>query len=171
MSKRRVNAIYPGSFDPPTIGHLDLVRRAASLFGPMTVAVLRNTSKAPLFDAEERREMFEETLREAGVTDVDVVAFEGLLVDFARSVGARMIVRGLRAISDFEYELQLAQMNRRLHPDLETVFLTPEESVASISSRLVREIARLGGDVSELVPPAALRRLDARFRGREGGSQ
>ena len=171
MTTTRVAAIYPGSFDPVTIGHLDLVRRAASLFGPVTVAVLRNTSKAPLFDAEERREMFEETLAEGGIPDVSVVAFDGLLVDFARRVGARMIVRGLRAVSDFEYELQLAQMNRRLSPGLETVFLTPEESVASISSRLVREIARLGGDVSELVPPAALRRLHALFEGREGGTQ
>lgn len=152
-------AIYPGTFDPVTYGHLDLVRRAAGMCDQLVVAVLRNTAKAPLFDAEERRAMFSESLALAGLDGVRVVAFDGLLADFARAERATLIVRGLRAISDFEYELQMALMNRRLDPGLETVFLTPGEDVAFISSRLVREIARLGGDVSRLVPAPALQRL------------
>lgn len=163
--------IYPGSFDPVTIGHVDLIRRAVSLFGPLTVAVLPNTAKAPRFDIDERRTMLDEALVEAGIPGCEIVAFEGLLVDFARQRGSRIILRGLRAVSDFEYELQMAQMNRRLDPAIETVFLTPEESVSSISSRLVREIAQLGGDVSGLVPPAALRRLQRRLGSRPGDSR
>ncbi|MBP7147163.1 MAG: pantetheine-phosphate adenylyltransferase [Acidobacteria bacterium] len=163
MTSRTLRAIYPGSFDPVTNGHLDLARRAAQVFGSLVVAVLRNTDKAPLFDAEERREMFAEALAEHGIADVRVVAFEGLLADFARAEGATIVVRGLRAISDFEFELQMALMNRRLQKGLESVFLTPGEDVSFISSRLVREIARLGGDVSGLVPTSALRRLERRF--------
>lgn len=173
MSDQRAmtRPIYPGSFDPVTIGHLDLIRRAVSLLGPLTIAVLKNTAKAPLFDTAERRAMLEEALDDAGIHGCDVVAFEGLLVDFARQRGSRIILRGLRAVSDFEYELQMAQMNRRLDHTIETVFLTPEESVSSISSRLVREIAQLGGDVSGLVPKAALRRLEAAFRKDGGGKR
>jgi len=165
-------AIYPGSFDPVTLGHLDLVRRAVRIFdGGLVVAVLRNTTKTPLFSPGERREMFAEALREAGIDGVEVISFEGLLVDVARRLGARIILRGLRAVSDFEFELQMAMMNRRLAPGIETVFLTPGEDVSFISSRLVREIVRLGGDVSGLVPRAALVRLVERFGpGAEGGS-
>jgi len=169
MSQARVRAIYPGSFDPVTLGHLDLVRRAAELVDELTVAVLRNTEKTPLFEAEDRRAMIAEALAENGLGGVAVEAFDGLLVDFARRKGARVIIRGLRAAGDFEYELQMAHMNRRLDPGIETVFLTPDESVQSVSSRLVREIAALGGDVSALVPPAVLRRLGARFGSRAGG--
>ncbi len=157
-------AIYPGSFDPVTLGHLDLVRRAARIFdGGLVVAVLRNTTKSPLFSPEERREMFAAALADEGIGGVRVISFEGLLVDVARREGAKIILRGLRAVSDFEFELQMAMMNRRLAPGIETVFLTPGEDVSFISSRLVREIARLGGDVSGLVPRAALARLVERF--------
>ncbi len=156
-------AIYPGSFDPVTNGHLDIVRRAVENFGALTVAVLRNATKNPLFTADERRDMFDEAVRAAGIEDVRVVAFDGLLVDFARQEQATVVVRGLRAISDFEYELQMALINRRLLPHLETVFLVPGEDVSFISSRFVREIARLGGDVSSLVPDVARRRLERTF--------
>ncbi len=159
MRGGELRAIYPGSFDPVTNGHLDLVRRAAGMCDELIVAVLRNTEKKPLFGADERREMFAESLGLAGIERVRVAAFDGLLAEFARAERATLIVRGLRAISDFEYELQMALMNRRLDPGLETVFLTPGEDVAFISSRLVREIARLGGDVSRLVPAPALQRL------------
>lgn len=156
-------AIYPGSFDPVTFGHLDIVRRGLDTFGALTVAVLRNANKDPLFDAEERRAMFEEALAETGIAGVRVVAFDGLLVEFARQEQANVVLRGLRAISDFEYELQLALINRRLMPHLETAFLVPGEDVSFISSRFVREIARLQGDISSLCPRAAQRRLAALF--------
>jgi pantetheine-phosphate adenylyltransferase len=165
MSPGHRIAIYPGSFDPVTYGHLDIARRASRIFGDLIVGVLRNSSKAPLFSAELRREVFEASVREAGLSGVRVIAFEGLLVDFAKREGASVVVRGLRAISDFEYELQLAVMNRRLSSELETMFLTPGEDVGFISSRLVREIARFGGDVSGLVPPAALAALKKRLPG------
>ncbi len=168
MTRAGAHAIYPGSFDPVTNGHLDIVRRAVDTFGGLTVAVLRNTNKAPLFDVEERRAMFIEALAEAGIPNVPVVAFDGLLVDFAREHEATIVVRGLRAISDFEYELQMALINRRLAPHLETAFLVPGEDVSFISSRLVREIARLGGDVSGLAPTASLKRLARRFGPPEG---
>jgi pantetheine-phosphate adenylyltransferase len=163
VSAREVRALYPGTFDPVTNGHLDLVRRAAGMCSELVVAVLRNTEKAPLFDADERRAMFEESLAALGPPGIRVVAFEGLLADYAQAERATFVVRGLRAISDFEYELQMALMNRRLDPGLETVFLTPGEDVSFISSRLVREIARLGGDVSRLVPAPALERLERLF--------
>ena len=156
-------AIYPGSFDPVTNGHLDIVRRAVETFGGVTVAVLRNTTKAPLFDVEERRAMFLEAVAECGIPSVRVLSFDGLLVDFARQEQAKIVVRGLRAISDYEFELQMALINRRLAPHLETVFLVPGEDVSFISSRLVREIARLGGDVSGIVPAAARTRLARLF--------
>jgi pantetheine-phosphate adenylyltransferase len=159
MKPRDSHAIYPGSFDPVTYGHLDIVRRGLETFGELTVAVLRNTSKQPLFDAEERAAMFVEALGEVGLSGIRVVAFDGLLVDFARQERATVVLRGLRAISDFEYELQLALINRRLMPHLETAFLVPGEDVSFISSRFVREIARLRGDVSSLCPQAARTRL------------
>ncbi|RMG43992.1 MAG: pantetheine-phosphate adenylyltransferase [Acidobacteria bacterium] len=158
-----MKAVYPGSFDPVTMGHLDLIRRASDLFGSLVVAVLENTAKTPMFGAEERRAMIEEAVREAGLQRVEVASFDGLLSDFARQVGARVIVRGLRAVSDVEYELQMALMNRRLNPRLETLFLTAGEEVSFISSRLVREIVQLGGDVSGLVPRPVAERLARRF--------
>ena len=156
-------AIYPGSFDPVTFGHMDIIRRAAASFDDVVVAVLRNTNKAPLFSAEERREMLEEAIAEAGLGNVRVSGFEGLLVDFARNVEAKVVLRGLRAVSDFEYELQMALLNRRLAPEVETLFLTPAEQYTYISSGLVREIAALGGDVSEFVHPVVEQALRSKF--------
>jgi pantetheine-phosphate adenylyltransferase len=164
MSSEPLRAVYPGSFDPVTIGHLDVVKRAVKIADELTVAVLRNTGKEPLFTVEERCEMFAEAVEAEKLERVRVTHFEGLLTEFARDIGASVIVRGLRALTDFEYELQMAQLNRRMYPELETLFMTPGEEVSFISSRLVREIAQLGGDVSELVPPAALARLQARLR-------
>jgi pantetheine-phosphate adenylyltransferase len=154
-------AVYPGTFDPVTLGHVDLMRRASALFDQVVVAVLLNTEKVPVFSAEERAAMLREST--AGLENLEVALFDGLLVDFARSRKARVVLRGLRAISDFEYELQMAMMNRRLHPDLETVFMTPGEDFSYLSSRLVREVARLGGAVDELVPPVAAEALRAHF--------
>jgi pantetheine-phosphate adenylyltransferase len=154
-------AVYPGTFDPVTLGHVDLMRRASALFDEVVVAVLLNTEKVPVFTAEERAAMLREATGD--LENVEVALFDGLLVDFARSRNARVVLRGLRAISDFEYELQMAMMNRRLHPDLETVFMTPGEDFSYLSSRLVREVARLGGAVDELVPPVAAEALRAHF--------
>ncbi|HHN74962.1 MAG TPA: pantetheine-phosphate adenylyltransferase [Acidobacteria bacterium] len=163
MTHTTSRAVYPGSFDPVTLGHLDIVRRASRLYGGLTVAVLRNTRKKPAFSAEQRRAMFEAAITAEGLTGIEVVHFEGLLCDFAHEIGAQVVIRGLRAISDFEYELQMAQMNRRLAPGLETVFLTPGEEVSFISSGLVREIAQLGGDVSSLVPACVAAELSRRY--------
>lgn len=154
-------AVYPGSFDPPTRGHTDLVSRSLSLADRVIVALARNSSKQPLFSVEERLEM----LRTVAGSDprVSFEAFDGLLVDFARARGATLIVRGLRAISDFEYEFQMAMMNRKLLPGLETVFLVPPEDATYLSSSLVREVARYGGDVSSLVHPDVAEALRRRF--------
>ena len=154
-------AIYPGSFDPPTRGHEDLIRRSLLLSDRLIVAVAVNVAKQPLFGVEERLAM----LRTAVGQDqrIEFVSFEGLLADFARRVGASVVVRGLRAVSDFEYEFQMALMNRQLHPSLETVFLVPALDLTYLSSSLVREVARFGGDVSALVHPAVAEALRARF--------
>ena len=144
-------AIYPGTFDPITNGHIDLVVRACKLFDRVIVAIAINPSKKPAFTLEERVALAEQTL--AGIDNVEVCGFEGLLVDVAKQNGAQVILRGLRAVSDFEYEFQLAGMNRKMQPDVETMFLTPAEQYTYISSSLVREIATLGGDVSEFVAP------------------
>ena len=157
---QRVLAIYPGSFDPVTNGHLDLIERGANIFGRLVVAVLRNTEKAPMFTLAERMEMLRESTQP--FPNVEVDAFEGLLVDYARRLGARVLLRGIRAVSDYEYELQMAMMNRRLEPGLETVFMLPAEAYSYVSSRLVREIAQLGGAVTGLVPPAVEQRLRAK---------
>ena len=150
-------AIYPGSFDPLTNGHVDVIRRATHLTDHLIVAVLNNTSKQPLFSADERVTMIrEETARMNGV---EVAAFSGLLAEYARLRGARWIVRGLRAISDFEVELQMAAMNRRLHPGLDTLFLPGSEESSFISSRMVKEIVTLGGDASSFVPDLINARL------------
>lgn len=145
--------IYPGSFDPITKGHLDVLARAAQLFDELVVAVARDNQKASLFSMDERVAMLEDTARENGLTNVRVTPFDGLLVEFARSQNACAVIRGLRAVSDFEFEFQMALMNRKLDPKVETIFLTPREELTYISSRIVKEIARLGGDVRQFVPP------------------
>jgi pantetheine-phosphate adenylyltransferase len=150
-------AIYPGSFDPLTNGHVDIIRRGARLFDRIVVAILRNIEKAPLFSVDERSEIVRQVF--ADLPQVEVDTFEGLLVDYARRRRASVIVRGLRAISDFEYEMQMALMNRRLYADLETVFMMPAETYTYVSSRLVKEVFALGGDVSGLVPPLVEARL------------
>lgn len=154
-------AVYPGSFDPPTRGHEDLVRRSLALADRLIVAVAVNVVKQPLFSVDERLGM----LRAAVGDDqrVSFQSFEGLLADFAKRVGATTIVRGLRAVSDFEYEFQMALMNRQLHPSLETVFLVPAVDLTYLSSSLVREVARFGGDVTSLVHPAVAKALKQRF--------
>jgi pantetheine-phosphate adenylyltransferase len=155
-------AVYPGSFDPPTKGHEDLVRRSLALADHLIVAVAINVVKQPLFSLEERLGM----LRAAVGDDsrVSFQAFDGLLAEFAKRVGATIIVRGLRAVSDFEYEFQMALMNRQLHPSLETVFLVPAVDLTYLSSSLVREVARFGGDVTPLVHPKVAAALTRRFR-------
>jgi pantetheine-phosphate adenylyltransferase len=155
-------AVYPGSFDPPTKGHEDLVRRSIGLADRLIVAVARNVGKQPLFSVEERLDM----LRTAVGDDsrVSFQSFDGLLAEFAKKVGATIIVRGLRAVSDFEYEFQMALMNRQLHPSLETVFLVPAVDLTYLSSSLVREVARFGGDVSPMVHPVVATALARRFR-------
>jgi pantetheine-phosphate adenylyltransferase len=158
MTKNKV--IYPGTFDPLTLGHEDLVRRAAGLFDQIVVAVADSHSKRPCFTPDERVEIAREVLKV--YPNVEVMRFSGLLIDFARAQGANVILRGLRAVSDFEYEFQLAGMNRKLHPEIETLFLTPSEQFLFISATLVREIALLGGDVSKFVQPSVVARLKAK---------
>lgn len=153
-------AIYPGSFDPITNGHLDLIQRGAKLFDRLIVAILRNENKQPLFSVEERAEMLRETV--GHYANVEVDSFDGLLVDYAASRSATVLLRGIRAISDYEYELQMALMNRRLCPDIETVFLMAHEAYSFISSRLVKEVFSLGGNVAGLAPPV----VEERMRGR-----
>ena len=153
-------AVYPGSFDPVTRGHEDLIRRSRGFVDRVVVAVAVNLAKQPLFTLEERVSLLGEAIRVPGV---EVQSFDGLLVEFARRIGASVIVRGLRAVSDFEYEFQMALMNRNLDPTLETVFLVPAFDLTYLSSSLVREVARYGGDVSALVHPAVLQALQQKF--------
>jgi pantetheine-phosphate adenylyltransferase len=155
-------AVYPGTFDPLTSGHEDIVRRAARLFTKVIVAVADNTSKKSFFTLDERVEIAAEVL--ADCPNVEVVGFSGLLMKFVQEQGASVVVRGLRAVSDFEYEFQLAGMNRKLFPEVETLFLTPAEQYMFISASLVREIALLGGDVSQFVSPAIEARLREKIR-------
>ena len=147
---KRVKAIYPGSFDPPTNGHLDLIERGSKIFDELVVAILRNPEKSPLFSLADRRKMLEAMTSD--FENVSVDTFDGLTVDYALKVEAQAILRGIRAISDYEYELQMALMNRKLHPELETVFMMPAEKYSYLSSRLVREVAQLGGAIDCLVP-------------------
>jgi pantetheine-phosphate adenylyltransferase len=154
---KSIIAIYPGSFDPVTNGHLDLIERGAKIFDRLIVAVLRNLEKDPLFAISQRVEMLGEVTRAWPNVEVDV--FGGLLMDYARQKKAQVILRGIRAISDYEYELQMALMNRKLEPNIETVFMMPAETYSYLSSRLVREIARLGGSVRDLVPALVEERL------------
>jgi pantetheine-phosphate adenylyltransferase len=155
-----IKAVYPGTFDPFTSGHEDLVRRASRVFDRVIVGVADSESKRPMFSAEERVAMARESL--ASLSNVEVTGFSALLMDFVRQQGAAIILRGLRAVSDFEYEFQMAGMNRHLHPDVETLFLTPSEQYTFISATIVREIARFGGDVSHFVPPSVNARIRAR---------
>lgn len=158
---KQVVAIYPGSFDPPTNGHLDLIERGAKLFTELVVAVLRNSEKTALFTADERAEMLRECTR--GLPNVRVESFEGLMVDFARGCKAQVVLRGVRAVSDYEYELQMAWMNRQLDSSLETVFMMPAGRYAYLSSKLVREIGSLGGKLDGLVPAQVEERLRHRL--------
>lgn len=155
--------LYPGSFDPVTNGHLDLIARGAALAEKLIVAILRNEAKQPLFSLEERIEMIREAA--GGVPNLEIQTFGGLTVEFARQVGANAILRGIRAVADYEYELQMAHMNRRLNPRVETVFLTASEAHSFISSRLVKEVAAAGGQVTGLVPPLVELRLIDRHAG------
>jgi pantetheine-phosphate adenylyltransferase len=157
-------AIYPGSFDPITNGHLDLIARGSRLAEKLIVAVLGNQAKQPFFRVEERVEMLQEAVQP--YSNVEVDAFDGLLVDYAAARGASLILRGIRAVSDYEMELQMALMNRRLNPRIETIFLMASEEASFISSHLVREVASLGGDVSGLVPPSVALRLKKRLAAR-----
>ncbi len=159
-SRGEIAAIYPGSFDPVTNGHLDLIERASKLFDRLIVAVLRNPEKDELFSLDERLEMLERSVTH--LPNVSVDSFDGLLVDFARHQRARVILRGIRAVSDYEYELQMALMNRQLEPSIETVFMLPAEAYSYISSRLVKEVARLGGSVKGLVPAVVEERIRAK---------
>ena len=152
-----VKAIYPGSFDPVTNGHLDLIARGSKIFDHLVVAILLNSSKDPLFTVEERVEMLTEGV--GGLGNVSIATFDGLLVDFAREHEAQAVLRGIRAISDYEYELQMALMNRKLEPTLETVFMMPAVKYSYVSSRLVREVAQAGGPVKDLVPDAVEQKL------------
>jgi pantetheine-phosphate adenylyltransferase len=157
-----VKALYPGTFDPPTSGHVDLIQRGAKLFDHLTVAVLLNPVKDPLFTVAERVEMLKEATAEIG--NVSVATFDGLTVEFARQLGASAVLRGIRAISDYEHEFQMALMNRRLAPEVETVFLQPAGRYSFVSSRMVKEVFSFGGDVSGLVPANVLKRLRARIK-------
>ena len=154
-------AVYPGSFDPLTNGHLDIIRRATRLFDRLLVSVLENEGKSPLFSVAERKDLIAKCTRD--LKSVEVHSFSGLLVDFMRTEGATAVVRGIRAVSDYEYELQMALMNRELNSQAETIFMIPAVEFTYVSSRLVKEVFRLGGDVARLVPPPVLESLKARL--------
>jgi len=153
-----VNAVYPGTFDPITNGHLDLIKRATKMFDHVTVAVASNNTKKPLFNMQERVDMAEDVLSD--FKNISVVGFDNLLVEFTKSHNASVILRGLRAVSDFEYEFQLAGMNRSLAPDIETFFLTTAEQYAYLSSSLVKEVARLGGNITKFVPEQVIAEIE-----------
>jgi pantetheine-phosphate adenylyltransferase len=153
----RRHLLYPGSFDPPTLGHLDLIRRGHALFPDLTVAVLRNGNKSPLFSVEERVAMLKHMTK--GLKGVSATSFDGLLVDYLKSLKHPVVLRGLRVVSDFEYEFQMALMNRKLDPTFEVLYLMPDEKFGYISSSLVREVARLGGKVDQFVPAEVARRV------------
>jgi pantetheine-phosphate adenylyltransferase len=162
-SRTEIVGVYPGSFDPITNGHLDLIRRGSHIVDRLIVAVLGNENKKPLFSVAERVEMLVEVLRDQGIKNVEVDSFNGLLVEYVQRRGANTILRGIRAISDYEYELQMALMNRRLAPDIETVFMMAGEAYSFISSRMVKEVIRLGGNIGDLVPSSIEVRLRQRL--------
>jgi pantetheine-phosphate adenylyltransferase len=155
-------AIYPGTFDPITNGHVDIIERACTLFDKVVVTIARNSTKDPLFTEKERLDLIRQTVKSFKQIEVD--SFEGLLVEYAKKKKATAVVRGLRAISDFEYELQMALMNRKLNPGVQTVFLMPNERYTYLNSTIVREIARLGGDVTDFVPLVVKQALDGKFK-------
>lgn len=157
-------AIYPGSFDPITNGHLDIIERAASMSGHLTVAILVNPQKKGLFNFEERKYLIEQSTKH--LDNVDVICFSGLLADYCKQNNMEIIIRGLRAISDYEYEIQMAQMNKKLYPSVDTVFLMTNPSYAYLSSSLVKEVAQFGGCVGDLVPPIAYQQLKEKLKGR-----
>ncbi|MCI5882523.1 MAG: pantetheine-phosphate adenylyltransferase [Clostridiales bacterium] len=157
-----VKAVYPGSFDPVTYGHLDIIERASKVVDELIVAVLVNSGKNPLFSMEERVEMLKEATRE--FSNVRIETFQGLTVDFAREMGAKVMVRGLRAVSDFESEMQIAQTNHSLNPDIDTMFFTTSLEYAFLSSTIVREVASYGSDVSQFVPPVVEERLKLKYQ-------
>jgi len=165
-------AIYPGSFDPPTNGHLDLIERGSKIFEELVVAILRNSEKSPMFSVAERAEMLRELT--ADLSNVRIDTFDGLMVEYAKSIDAACVLRGIRAISDYEYELQMALMNRKLEPTLETVFMMPADKYSYVSSRLVREVAQAGGKVKGLVPDLVEQKLreklDPAYKLREADS-
>jgi pantetheine-phosphate adenylyltransferase len=155
-----VKAVYPGTFDPLTNGHLDLIERGSNIVDELVVAILRNSDKGvPLFSVDERTEMIAEAIATSGFTNVSVTTFNGLLVDFCHAQHAKAVLRGIRAISDYEYEFPMAMMNRKLDPSLETLFMMPTEQYTYVSSRLIKGVFNLGGDVSSLVPPLVMQRL------------
>ena len=160
---KTITAIYPGSFDPLTNGHLDLIERGGNMFDRLIVAILRNPDKQPLFSIGERKDMLQQLIRQRHWKNVEVDTFSGLLVDYAARKKAQAVLRGIRAISDYEYELQMAMMNRKLDDRVETVFMMPAETYSYLSSRLVKEIFRLGGSVKGLVPASVEGRLTKKF--------
>lgn len=157
-----LRAIYPGSFDPVTLGHLDIIRRSAGLADELIVGVLNNNAKMPLFSVEERVKMLEEVTKD--LPNVRVIPFAGLLVDFASQTQAKMVIRGLRAITDFEYELQMSQMNRKLGPGVETIFLTTSLEYSYLSSTTVKEVAAFGGDISQFVPEIVAGKIQEKMK-------
>ena len=157
----KLTAVFPGTFDPVTNGHVDIISRGRDLFDRIVIAILRNPDKDPLFPLEERTDILKAVV--GRWPNVEVDSFDGLLIDYVRARGAQVIVRGLRALSDFEYEYQMTLMNQRLEPGIQTVFMMPSEAYSYVSSRLVKEVARLGGDVTGLVPPKVITRLKRRF--------
>ena len=159
-----LRAVYPGSFDPVTYGHLDIIRRTVKIADELIVGILLNKAKMPLFSVEERVKMLEEATSE--FSNVKIVPFEGLLIDFAKQMDAKFVVRGLRAITDFEFEMQMAQPNNKLEPEIETMFLTTSIEYSYLSSSTVREIAAFGGDVSQFVPEVVLRQLEEKMQKR-----
>ena len=158
----KTKAVYPGTFDPVTNGHIDLIQRGAALFDHLYVAILSNAEKTPLFSVKERVEMLEEAVKR--YRKVSVTTFEGLLVDYAERIGASVIVRGIRAVSDYEYELQMAMMNRNLNGNVETVFLMPSEEFSYLSSTIIKDVAQHGGPLTEFLHPDVARRLEERIR-------
>ncbi|MCI8782475.1 MAG: pantetheine-phosphate adenylyltransferase [Dorea sp.] len=160
-----LRAIYPGSFDPVTFGHLDIIKRSSRLVDELIVGVLNNKAKSPLFSVEERVRMLEEVTSD--IPNIRIIPFGGLLVDFARRVDAGMVIRGLRAITDFEYELQMAQTNHKLEPDLETAFLTTSLEYSYLSSTTVKEVAAFGGDISQFVPESVADRITEKMKKKE----
>ena len=160
-----IKAIYPGTFDPLTNGHLDLIERGSNIVDELVVAILRNSDKGvPLFSVDERTEMIAEAIATFGFTNVSVATFNGLLVDFCHAQGAKAVLRGIRAITDYEYEFPMAMMNRKLDPSLETLFMMPAEQYTYVSSRLIKGVFNLGGDVSSLVPPLVMQRLKSKAK-------